>query len=174
MRPLSFPRTVALFLLLAGTGVQTAHAQVNRALWLVQIGYVGDAVLATGLRWVYAPAPQVRTDPTTGMTLPVSSRTSLHASATGGVSLGGHGERDVDWTGQGSLGFVKPMATGPLSGAGLIAMGSLQPDGVGPGLRVESGFHAFGLNAGVLFDHHTARFAATFDIAAVFLSDLFR
>jgi hypothetical protein len=163
---------LSLLLLLASAAPGTA--QVNRAVWIVEAGYVESAVVATGFRWIFTPAPVERVDPVSGMTLPVTSRTSLHASGSGGISVAGGRDRTVDWTALASLGFVRPIGVGPISGIGLLAMGSLQPDAAGPGVRVESGFRALGLNAGVLFADGATHAAAVLDISGVFLRDIFR
>jgi hypothetical protein len=163
-----------LALVCAGAAPRPAEAQVNRLLWVVQTGYVGDALVATGFRWIYTPAPRVTTDPVTGMVQPVTSRSSLHASATGGVSVGGGRERTIDWIALGSAGVVRPIGVGPISGVGVVAMGALQPDGVGPGVRLETGFQAIGVNAGVLFGDGPTRGAAAIDLSGIFLRDIFR
>jgi hypothetical protein len=164
----------ALSLLLLLASAVGATAQVNKTIWIVQAGYVGDAVVATGFRWSYTPAPVARIDPETGMTLPVVSRITWHAAGAGGISVGGGGDRSVDWTALGSLGLVRPIGVGPLSGVGLIGLGALQPNGAGPGIRLESGFRVLCLNAGVLFSGNSPRAAVTVDISGVFLRDLFR
>ena len=60
------------------------------------------------------------------------------------------------------------------SGVGLMALGSLNPNGIGPAVRLETSFRAIGLTAGVLwFDERSSpRAAVTLDVTTAFLCDL--
>ena len=142
---------------------------------LAQLGFLGafEPAITGGARWTYSPTPQPRRDPQTGMFLPVSARWYLTALGTAGVTFA---EGDpVGFTAVASAGVLRPIATGMISGAGLMALGSLHPNGVGPSVRVETSFRALGAQAGLLWlaDHDTPRAAVTIDVTTAFVCDLF-
>ena len=167
---------LALPLLCALTCAAVAPAVAQGPLTpVVQLGFMGalEPAVTGGARWTYAPTPQPRRDPQTGMFLPVSARWYLTALGSAGVTLAG--EDPVELTAIGSAGVLRPIATGPISGVGLMALGSFHPDGVGPAVRVETSFRALGAQAGLLWleGHDSPRAAVTLDVTTAFLCDLF-
>ena len=166
-------RTALLLLCLLGCGAGQALAQARPLTPIAQLGFIGDLApaLTAGARWTYTPTPEPRRDPNTGMFLPVSATWSFETLATAGVTFA---EGDpVGLTAIGSAGFLRPIGTGSISGVGLMALGSLNPNGIGPSVRVESSFRALGLQAGVLWlDERSPRAAVTVDVTAAFICDL--
>lgn len=140
---------------------------------VAQLGFVGDPApaLTAGGRWIYRPTPRPKRDPVTGLIPPVKSTWFTEVLATGGVTFA---EGDpVGFTGVGSVGVMRPLATGPLIGAGVVALGSLHPDALGPAIRVETSFHALAGQAGVVwFREGGPRAALTVDVASSLVCDL--
>ena len=142
---------------------------------VLQLGFMGalEPALTGGARWTYAPTPRPRRDPRTGVFLPVSASWYLAALGTAGVTFA---EGDpAGFTAVASAGVLRPIATGAISGVGLMALGSFHPDGVGPAVRVETSFRAVGAQAGLLWleDRDTPRAAVTLDVTTAFVCDLF-
>jgi hypothetical protein len=168
-------RNALLLLWLLTCGAAGTAASQSRPLTPVaQLGFMGafEPAVTGGARWSYTPTPQPRRNPRTGMSDPVSASWSFEALATAGVSFA---EGDpVGFTAIGSAGVLRPIGTGTLSGVGLMALGSLSPNGIGPAVRVETSFRALGAQAGLLWLEHRSgpRAAVTIDVEVAFVCDL--
>lgn len=164
-----------LVLALACAAASPAPAQRYPLTPVAQVAFVGEVepAVTAGVRWTYTPVPQPVRDPATGMFRPVAARWSLQALATAGVTFA---EGDpVGFTALGSAGVLLPRGAGAVSGVGLVAMGSFQPNAVGPAVRVETSFRALGAQAGLLWFEGGGgpRPAVAVDVAVAFLCDLF-
>lgn len=169
-------RTASLLvLLLAWAAATPAAAQRHPLVPVAQLGFVGDRApaLTGGVRWTYTPTPRPVRDPATGMFRPVVVRWYAQALATAGVTFAGGDP--VGFTAVGSAGVLRPIAAGPVAGAGLVAVGSLGPDALGPAVRVETSFRALGLQAGALWFEGGGgpRAVVTADVTVSFVCDLF-
>ena len=166
-------KIVLLCALVLGLPAQ-APAQLRPLTPLLQLGFVGDLAPAVtaGARWTYTPTPQPRRDPQTGMFTPVSATWYFEALGTAGVTFAG--DDPVELTAVGSAGFLRPIASGTISGIGLMALGSFNPTGLGPSVRLETSFRAIGVQAGVLWFEgpRGARAAVTMDVATALICDL--
>ena len=164
---------VALCLLTCGAA-DPALAQTRPLTPLVQLGFVGDVAPSVGFgaRWTYTPTPEPRRDPATGMFDPVSATWSFEALGAAGITFAG--DDPVEATATASAGFLRPISSGTVSAVGLMALGSLNPTGIAPALRVETSFRAIGLQAGVLWFEEGSgpRAAVTVDVTTAFICDL--
>ena len=167
-------RTACILALLLACAGAPAAAQRHPLVPVAQLGFVGDLApaLTGGVRWSYTPTPRPVRDPATGTFRPVVVRWYAQALATAGVTFAGGDP--VGFTAVGSAGVLRPIGAGPIAGAGLVAVGSLGPDAVGPAVRLDTSFHALGVQAGVLWfaEGDSPRAAVTVDVAVSFVCDL--
>ena len=166
-------RTVCLLALLLVCARTPAAAQRHPWVPVAQLGFVGDwaPALTGGVRWTYAPTPRPVRDEN-GMFRPVVVRWYAQALATAGVTFA-DGD-PVGFTAVGSAGVLRPIGAGPIAGAGVVAVGSLGPDALGPAVRLDTSFHALGVQAGVLWfaEGDSPRAAVTVDVAMSLVCDL--
>jgi hypothetical protein len=166
-------RTACILALLLACAGTPAAAQRHPLVPVAQLGFVGDRApaLTGGVRWTYTPTPRPVRDEN-GMFRPVVVRWYAQALATAGVTFA-QGD-PVGFTAVGSAGVLRPIGAGPIAGAGLVGVGSLGPDALGPAVRLDTSFHALGVQAGVMWfeEGDSPRAVVTVDVAVSFVCDL--
>ena len=95
----------------------------------------------------------------------------LHAAVAGALNTG-----DVNAPiGYGQVGVVRRAHLGPIDRAGLLAVGSLGPKGLGPALRFEALNGTVGIQPGWMwFEGHRNGPTLTVDISLALVGDIFR
>lgn len=95
----------------------------------------------------------------------------VHAAVAGALNTG-----DVDTPiGYGQMGVVRRVLWGPFDRAGLLAVGSLGPKGLGPALRFEALNGVVGIQPGWMwFEGERNGPTLTIDISFALIGDLFR
>jgi hypothetical protein len=101
----------------------------------------------------------------------VESHWSLRALLSAGVTFASPREYAVDMTGFGYFGALRDVDLGPLNRAGVVAVGSINPNAAGLAARVEAPARVAGLQAGWvrMFDDETHRVVGGIDVSFGFL-----
>jgi hypothetical protein len=136
--------------LTAPTGAQ-GHCPFGTCSPRLAVAMVGDVApsLTLGVFWTktLTPSPPEPV-PGAGPALVVESRWSLRALLSTGVTFASPRAYAVDMTGFAYFGVLRDVGLGPLNRAGVIVVGSVNPNAAGVAARVEAPARVAGLQTG--------------------------
>lgn len=166
---------LALASVLTTPGIAQARCPLGTCSPRVGVAMVGDWApnVTLGVFWTktLTPPPALPV-PGAGPAAIVESHWSLRALLSAGPTFASPREYAIDMTGFGYFGALRDVELGPLNRAGVVAVGSINPNAAGLAARVEAISRVAGVQLGWVraFDGDVNRMFGSLDVSFGFLA----